>query len=85
MPDLWFWLVLGVVNAGLVWVVWREASRRGYDDGCAVGHARGREYERERNLNIAAATEADRLATIRRNRSNGARAAWQTRKSRGAE
>jgi hypothetical protein len=83
MPDLWFWLLLGVVNAGLVVAVWREAERRTerrWSDAVSRREAKdaadrqeafanGRAYERERALNIAAATEADRKATITRNRS----------------
>jgi hypothetical protein len=88
VPDLWFWLLLGVVNAGLVAVVWREAWKRALAHHAEIlreargkAFAEGRAYEKERNENIAAATEADRKATIRKNRSEGSRKAWETRKN----
>jgi hypothetical protein len=76
MPDLWFWLLLGVVNALLVYVVWGETRKRALlhladivREARGEAFKEGREYEKERALNIAAATEADRKATITRNRS----------------
>jgi hypothetical protein len=97
VPDLWFWLLLGVVNAGLVVTVWMEAvkhterrwsdavSRREGTEAADKEEAfkAGRAYEKERNLNIAAADEAARLAMIRKNRSDAQKERWARRKLAG--
>lgn len=89
MPDLWFWLLLGVVALIVGYVADRDGFAagkhtgytRGYVEGLNAGVEQGKAVERERALNIAAATEADRKATIRKNRSEGSRKAWETRKN----
>jgi allophanate hydrolase subunit 2 len=90
VPDLWFWLLLGVVALLVGYVADRSGFAagdlmgysRGYVAGLNAGVEQGKAVERERALNIAAADEADRKATIRKNRSEGSKAAWVTRKQR---
>lgn len=88
MPDnVWWWV--GAVVVGVVGVIAVEylGYGRGLHEGHALGYSRGytdaKAHAREKAALLVEETERERVARIARNRSEGARKAWRTRKSRG--
>lgn len=83
MADLIITILVSIAVAGAIpaLLAYRLGERRGY----SRGYTDAKDHAREKAALVAEETERERVEAIRQRRSEGARKAWVTRKTRKGE